>query len=130
VLGTSLLAPEIADLATDYKKAIASLNAARTLDKEQYGNLATLRILSSQFYLKDRKALTDEVAEQVTAGRDRVFFTGSGSGFLGPLVGGGRAVPRWRRRAGWRAKRVCSRECQPVAPCGLHCKSALKCATP
>ena len=45
----------------DYKKAIASLNTARTLDKEQYGNLATLRILSSQFYLKDRKALTDEV---------------------------------------------------------------------
>ena len=51
----------------DYKKAIASLNAARTLDKEQYGNLATLRILSSQFYLKDRKALTDEVDRFMTA---------------------------------------------------------------
>ena len=28
-----------------------------------------------------------EEEAQVTAGRDRVFFTGSGSGFLGPLVG-------------------------------------------
>ena len=54
----------------DYKKAIASLNAARTLDKEQYGNLATLRILSSQFYLKDRKALTDEVDRFMVATPD------------------------------------------------------------
>ena len=54
----------------DYKKAIASLNAARTLDKEQYGNLATLRILSSQFYLKDRKALTDEVDRFMAATPD------------------------------------------------------------
>ena len=41
--------------------AIAELNAARTLNKEQYFNLATLRIISSYFYLKDRAALTNEV---------------------------------------------------------------------
>jgi len=45
----------------DYKSSIAELNAARTLDKEQYYNLATVRIVSSYFYLKDRNALTKEV---------------------------------------------------------------------
>ena len=47
--------------AKDYKTAITELNAARTLNKEQYFNLATLRIISSYFYLKDRAALTSEV---------------------------------------------------------------------
>jgi TolA-binding protein len=47
--------------AKDYKGALAPLDAARQLNKEQYYNLATLRILSAFFYLKDRAALTKEV---------------------------------------------------------------------
>ena len=45
----------------DYKTALTALNAARQLNKEQYYNLASLRIMLSQFYLKDRAALTKEV---------------------------------------------------------------------
>ncbi|MEY2488862.1 MAG: hypothetical protein QOC70_804 [Verrucomicrobiota bacterium] len=45
----------------DYKGALAPLDAARKLNKEQYYNLATLRIVSAFFYLKDRPALTNEV---------------------------------------------------------------------
>src|SRR5262249_15715989 len=45
----------------DYKTALTALNAARQLDKEQYYNLASIRIMLSQFYLKDRAALTKEV---------------------------------------------------------------------
>jgi TolA-binding protein len=47
--------------AKDYKTALAALNAARELNKEQYYNLASLRIILCQFYLKDRPALTKEV---------------------------------------------------------------------
>jgi TolA-binding protein len=47
--------------ARDYKGALAPLEAARQLNKEQYYNLATLRIVSAFFYLKDRPALTKEV---------------------------------------------------------------------
>jgi len=47
--------------AKDYKGALAPLDAARQLSKEQYYNLATLRIVSAWFYLKDRAALTKEV---------------------------------------------------------------------
>lgn len=47
--------------AKDYKNAITALNAARKLNKEQYYDIATVRIVSSYFYLKDRKALTSEV---------------------------------------------------------------------
>src|SRR6266550_2195971 len=47
--------------AKDYKTALPALNAARQLNKEQYYNLALLRIMLSQFYLKDRAALTKEV---------------------------------------------------------------------
>ena len=47
--------------AKDYKGALAPLDAARQLNKEQYYNLATLRIVSAFFYLKDRPALTKEV---------------------------------------------------------------------
>jgi TolA-binding protein len=47
--------------AKDYKTALPALNAARQLNKEQYYNLASLRIMLSQFYLKDRAALTKEV---------------------------------------------------------------------
>jgi TolA-binding protein len=47
--------------AKDYKGALAPLEAARQLNKEQYYNLATLRIVSAFFYLRDRPALTKEV---------------------------------------------------------------------
>src|SRR5256886_6195097 len=47
--------------AKDYKTAMAALNAARQLNKEQFYNLATLRLILAQFYLKDRPALTKEV---------------------------------------------------------------------
>lgn len=47
--------------AKDYKGALAPLDAARQLNKEQYYNLATLRIVSACFYLKDRVALTKEI---------------------------------------------------------------------
>ena len=52
--------------AKDYKGALAPLDAARKLNKEQYNNLATLRILSAFFYLKDRAALTKEVDNFIT----------------------------------------------------------------
>jgi TolA-binding protein len=45
----------------DYKTALTALNAARQLNKDQYYNLASLRIILCQFYLKDRAALTKEV---------------------------------------------------------------------
>src|SRR5881392_4287198 len=45
----------------DYKTALSALNAARQLNKDQYYNLASLRIMLCQFYLKDRPALTKEV---------------------------------------------------------------------
>jgi TolA-binding protein len=47
--------------AKDYKTALTALNAARQLNKEQYYNLASLRVILCQFYLKDRTALTKEV---------------------------------------------------------------------
>jgi TolA-binding protein len=47
--------------AKDYKTALTALNTARELNKEQYYNLASLRIILCQFYLKDRPALTKEV---------------------------------------------------------------------
>jgi TolA-binding protein len=47
--------------AKDYRTALAALNTARQLNKEQYYNLASLRIILCQFYLKDRPALTKEV---------------------------------------------------------------------
>ena len=42
--------------AKDYKNAIPALNTARQSNKEQYYAAATVRIISSYFYLKDRKA--------------------------------------------------------------------------
>ncbi len=53
--------------AKDYAKAIPELKTARTLDKDQYYNLATLRIISSYFYQKDRAALAREVNEFMAA---------------------------------------------------------------
>ena len=47
--------------AKDYKTALTALNTARQLNNEQYYNLASLRIILCQFYLKDRPALTKEV---------------------------------------------------------------------
>ena len=45
----------------DYKAAMPAFEAARQLNKEQYYNLASLRIILCRFYLKDRPALTSEV---------------------------------------------------------------------
>jgi len=39
--------------AKDYKTALKALNAARQLNKEQYYNLASLRLILCQFYLKE-----------------------------------------------------------------------------
>ena len=47
--------------AKDYKTATTALNAARQLSREQYYNLASLRLILCQFYLKNRPALTKEV---------------------------------------------------------------------
>ncbi len=47
--------------AKDYKTAMTALNAARQLNKEQYYNLASLRLILCQFYLKNRPVLTKEV---------------------------------------------------------------------
>ena len=53
--------------AKDYKTALSALDAARRLNKDQYYNLATVRIISSFFYLRDRAALTNEVNGLMTA---------------------------------------------------------------
>jgi TolA-binding protein len=52
---------KVAFEAKDYKTALTALNAARQLNKEQYYDLASVRIVSSYFYLRDRNALTREV---------------------------------------------------------------------
>jgi TolA-binding protein len=52
---------KVAFEAKDYKAAINALNTARQLDKEHYYDVATVRIASSYFYLRDRNALTREV---------------------------------------------------------------------
>jgi TolA-binding protein len=56
--------------AKDYKTAMTALNAARQLNKEQYYNLASLRLILCQFYLKDRAALTKEVNSFMAQSRD------------------------------------------------------------
>src|SRR5213595_1143169 len=45
--------------AKDYKTALTALNTARQLNKEQYYNLASVRIILCQFYLKDQAALKE-----------------------------------------------------------------------
>ena len=45
----------------DYKTALPALNAARQLNKEQYYNLATVRIISCYFGMRDRATATKEV---------------------------------------------------------------------
>ena len=47
--------------ARDYKAALPALNAARQLNKDQYYNPATVRIISCYFGLRDRAALTKEI---------------------------------------------------------------------
>src|ERR1051326_713478 len=47
--------------AKDYKTALTALNTARELNKKQYYNLASLRVILCEFYLKNRPALTKEV---------------------------------------------------------------------
>src|SRR5205814_6583048 len=52
--------------AKDYKTAMTALNAARQLNKGEYYNLASLRLILCQFYLKDRPALTKELNNFMT----------------------------------------------------------------
>src|SRR5205809_2407913 len=56
--------------AKDYKTALNALNTARQLNKEQYYNLASVRIILCQFYLRDRPALTKEVNNFMAGSRD------------------------------------------------------------
>jgi TolA-binding protein len=51
----------------EYKRALTSLDAARRLNREQYYNPATLRIISAHYYLRDRKTATTEVDAFLTA---------------------------------------------------------------
>jgi TolA-binding protein len=53
--------------AKDYQACLAPLDAARQLNKEQYYNPASLRIVSAFFYLKDRPALRREIDAFVEA---------------------------------------------------------------
>src|SRR5438874_6087622 len=45
----------------EYKRALTSLDTARRLNREQYYNPATLRIILAHYYLRDRKTATSEV---------------------------------------------------------------------
>ena len=56
--------------AKDYKTALTALNTARQLNKEEYYNLASVRIILCQFYLKDQFALTTEVNNFMAESRD------------------------------------------------------------
>jgi TolA-binding protein len=47
--------------AKDYKTAVAALDASRKLNKEQYYTPATVRIISTYYYQKNRPALVKEV---------------------------------------------------------------------
>jgi len=47
--------------AKDYKNAVKPLDAARTADKEQFYERATLRIMLSYFYVEDNEKLAAEV---------------------------------------------------------------------
>ncbi|HEX8679929.1 MAG TPA: tetratricopeptide repeat protein, partial [Chthoniobacterales bacterium] len=56
--------------AKDYKAALPALEAARKLSKEQYYTPATVRIVSTYFYQKNRAALTKEVDNFLAAAPD------------------------------------------------------------
>lgn len=53
--------------AKDYKAAIPALENARKLNKEQYYTPATVRIVSSYFYQKNRTSLTSEIDKFLAA---------------------------------------------------------------
>jgi len=53
--------------AKDYKAAVPALETARKLNKEQYYTSATVRIVSTYFYQKNRAALTSEVDKFLAA---------------------------------------------------------------
>ena len=61
----------------EYKRALTFLDAARRLNREQYYNPATLRIISAHYYLRDRKAATSEAD---------AFLTSSGNANVPPEV--------------------------------------------
>jgi tetratricopeptide (TPR) repeat protein len=59
--------------AKDYETAIAEMNKARQLNKDQYGSPAALRIMSSYFYLKQGDPLAFEVRPQAFRESDDPF---------------------------------------------------------
>ena len=61
----------------EYKRALTFLDVARRLNREQYYNPATLRIISAHYYLRDRKAATSEAD---------AFLTSSGNANVPPEV--------------------------------------------
>ncbi|HYY14182.1 MAG TPA: tetratricopeptide repeat protein [Chthoniobacterales bacterium] len=56
----------------DYKTALSALNTARQLNKEQYYDLATVRIISCYFGMHDRAAATKEVDAFLATDRNAV----------------------------------------------------------
>jgi len=56
--------------AKDYKAAVPALDASRKLNKEQYYTPATVRIVSSYFYQKNRASLTSEIDKFLAATTD------------------------------------------------------------
>jgi TolA-binding protein len=55
----------------DYRSAVAPLERARKLNKEEFGERASLRILLSYFYLEDKRALAREIDGFENAGSKR-----------------------------------------------------------
>ncbi len=55
----------------DYRMAVAPLERARKLNKEEFGERASLRILLSYFYLEDKRALGREIDGFETFGSKR-----------------------------------------------------------
>ena len=55
-----------------YKEAVPHLNAARELDKEQFGEKAGIRVLLSQYYLEDKTATAKEIDRYAKEGKSKV----------------------------------------------------------
>ncbi|HMJ06145.1 MAG TPA: tetratricopeptide repeat protein [Chthoniobacterales bacterium] len=64
--------------AKEYKAALPPLEAARKLNQEQYYTPATVRIISSYFYQKNRAALTSEI--------DKFLATAPGAKIPGEIL--------------------------------------------
>lgn len=58
--------------AKNYKDAVAPLQDARKLDKEQFGEKASIRVLLSEYYLEDKTATAREVDLYAKEGKTKV----------------------------------------------------------